>query len=99
MTYDCFTAGMTNSTGLNGITGRVGACMNFYLGGDILVGILFIAFFCAFLFLQNTRVDFKLMIIVPLVILSMAWFSWFYIILMMIGGYLAYRVIKYKVSG
>jgi hypothetical protein len=99
MTYDCFTAGMNNSTGLGSMTGGIGTCMGFYLGGPVMVGVLFLAFFCAFLFLQNTRNDFKLMIIVPLTILSMAWFSWIYVVLMMIGAYLLYRVVQYKVSG
>jgi len=99
MTYDCFTAGMTNSTGVGSISGGVGSCMNFYLGGDIMVAVLFLAFFGAFIFLQNTRSDFKLMIIAPLTILSMIWISWVYAILLMVGGYLLYRVVQYKVSG
>jgi hypothetical protein len=99
MAYDCFTAQATNSTGLGYITGGIGDCMSFYLGGPVFVGIAFLAFFCAFLFLQNTRSDFKLMILVPITILSMMWFSWIYAIMLMIGAYVLYRIVQYKVSG
>jgi len=63
-----------------------------------MVGVAFIAFFLAFLFLQNTRSDFKLMILVPVTILSMMWFSWIYALMFMIGGYVLYRIVRYKVS-
>jgi len=100
MTYDCFTANIANNTtGIGYITGGIGNCMTTYLGGDFMVGILFLAFFAAFIFLQNTRGDFKLMIVVPLVMLSLIWFSWLYAILFIVGGYLLYRVVQYKVSG
>ena len=99
MTYECFTATAGNATGLNYIAQGVGNCTQFYLGGETMAGIAFIAFFIAFLFLQNTRNDFKLMIIVPLTVLAMLWFSWIYALVLMIGAYVLYRVIQYKVSG
>ena len=98
MTYDCFTAGGMNTTGLGVISGGIGSCMSFYLGSGTMVGVAFIAFFLAFLFLQNTRSDFKLMILVPVTILSMMWFSWIYALMFMIGGYVLYRIVRYKVS-
>jgi hypothetical protein len=88
-----------NGTGLNFISNGVGSCMNYYFGDPLLVGVVFLLFFVAFLFLQGTRNDFKLVMIVPITILALMWIPWLYVFLLLIGAYVMYRVVMYKVSG
>lgn len=98
MVYQCFTA--QNGTGFGYISDGLGNCFSYYLGGDpFMLGVVFLLFFAAFLFLQNTKNDFKMVMLVPITILSLIWIPWIYVPVLMIGGYVLYRVVMYKVSG
>ena len=88
-----------NGTGLNFISNGVGNCFAFYFGDPFLIGVIFLLFFLAFMLLQGTRNDFKLVMIVPITILSLMWIPWLYVFLLLIGAYIFYRVVMYKVSG
>jgi len=64
------------------------------LGGPELAGIIFIAFFLGFVTIQNTRIDHKLAIITPVMILSIVFFNWFAILLAFLGGFVFYLALK-----
>lgn len=71
----------------------IGEGANQVVGDPLVMGLMFLGFFMAFIMLQNTRLDHKIMVLVPASILAMVWIPWFSIVLALVGGGMMYLVV------
>jgi len=60
------------------------------IGDPTIIGLVFLGFFVGFVFLQDTRMDLKVAIIIPVCLLAMVWLPWFGILIALAVGALAY---------
>jgi hypothetical protein len=60
------------------------------VGDQTIIGLLLLAFFGGFLLLQDTRLDVKVMIMVPVLLLTMTYISFFNVVVALILSVLAY---------
>jgi len=63
------------------------------IGDPLLMMILFIGFFIIFVMLQNTRLDGKIVILIPVLMLSMIFVSWMIVVVAFIVGIVIYMAI------
>jgi hypothetical protein len=87
----------TNSSGLNFFGDSIGACTGHYVGDVGLLFLFFVGFFLAYTVLQNTRVEAKAVILIPVFILSATFFPWMLIAVAMVASFLLFLALN-KVS-
>jgi len=59
-----------------------------------IIGLVLIAFFVGFVTVQNTRMDHKAAVLIPVLFLATPFFSWLTILLAIGGGLLFYFIAK-----
>jgi len=59
-------------------------------GSNDIIGLILLAFFGAFVMLQDTRFDVKVLIMIPALLLAMAFISWLSIAVVIALGFLVY---------
>jgi hypothetical protein len=59
-------------------------------GSNDIIGLIFLAFFGAFVMLQDTRFDVKVLIMIPALLLAMVFISWLSIAVVIALGFLVY---------
>ena len=84
----------TNSSGLNFFGDSIANCTSYYVGDATLLFLLFIGFFVAYTVLQNTRIDAKLVVLVPIFILSATFFNWILVMVAMIASFLLFLALN-----
>ena len=63
------------------------------VGDQTMIGVLLLAFFGGFLLLQDTRLDVKILIMVPALLLAMTYISFFNVVVALILAVLVYAAL------
>ena len=84
----------TNSSGLNFFGDSIASCTNYYVGDATILFLMFIGFFLAYTLLQNTRIDAKLVILIPIFILSATFFNWILVMVAMVASFLLFLALN-----
>ena len=87
----------TNSSGLNFFGDSISSCAGYYIGDVGLLFLFFVGFFLAYTVLQNTRIEAKLVILIPVFILSATFFPWMLVMVAMVASFLLFLALN-KVS-
>jgi len=94
---NCFA---TNETGVNFIAGGISNCMNSQFGDPLMLGLIVLGFFVAFVMLQRTGMDAKVVILAPACVLAMLFIpSLIWFMLAMFGVFVVYKVLKKENQG
>jgi len=72
----------------------IGSGVGVITGNDTLLGIIFLGFFTAFVLLQNTRLDGKLVVLVPISILSLVFIPMLAFLLALGFGFILYLAVS-----
>ena len=93
MTHDsCM---VQNATGLNFIGDSISNCLLQNAYGDMaFAGIMFLGFFLAYMVLQNTRVETKAVILIPVFILSAVFFNWMLVMVAIVASFIMFLALN-----
>ena len=84
----------TNSSGLNFMGDSIANCTGQYIGDIGLLFMFFVGFFLAYTVLQNTRIEAKLVIMIPILVLSSVFFNWMLVMVAMGASLLLFLAIS-----
>jgi predicted branched-subunit amino acid permease len=85
---------MVDCLAMVNLESMIGCAFQQSVGDPIVIGILFVGFFGAFLLLQNTRLDGKVAILFPIAIMAGIFYGFFPMLGALAAGYLLWLAIQ-----